>query len=187
MHNAWQWYEGCLDRRPLLTKAITSAFLTLLADVVGQCLEQGHNIKFDLGRLVRFATMGMFLQAPVTHYWYVLLDYCLPPTPYPWTPTTFVKLAFDQLLYAPSFMVLVITYLAIFSGSSWHGVLEQLKDEFAQTIVDNWKLWAPATIINLAYVPPALRVLYCNVIFFVWSIYLSLALGHQKEVDELLP
>jgi peroxisomal membrane protein 2 len=43
------------------------------------------------------------------------------------------------------------------------------------------KLWVPATIINIGFVPPLLRVLYLNVVFFFWSIYLSLVLNKEKS------
>jgi peroxisomal membrane protein 2 len=39
------------------------------------------------------------------------------------------------------------------------------------------KLWVPATVINIGFVPPILRVLYLNVVFFFWSIYLSLVIN----------
>jgi hypothetical protein len=42
------------------------------------------------------------------------------------------------------------------------------------------KLWVPATVVNLAFVPPILRVLYLNVVFFFWSIYLSLKLNKEE-------
>jgi peroxisomal membrane protein 2 len=45
------------------------------------------------------------------------------------------------------------------------------------------KLWIPATVINIAFVPPLLRVLYLNCVFFFWSIYLSLVLNKEEEID----
>lgn len=39
------------------------------------------------------------------------------------------------------------------------------------------KLWLPASAINMLFVKPSLRVLYVNVIFFVWTIILSLMLN----------
>ena len=166
--------------------------MTFVGDIVGQCMEQymeqdqhdgnGNNpALLDFVRLARFSTMGMFLQAPITHYYYVALDHYLPPTPFPWTPITFFKLVIDQTIYAPSFLYLVIVYLAIVGGSSWHDTEKQLEDEYWTTLVNNWKLWVPATVINMAYVPPAFRVLYCNVVFFGWSIYLSLALNNNQQ------
>lgn len=47
------------------------------------------------------------------------------------------------------------------------------------------KLWVPATVINIAFVPPILRVLYLNVVFFFWSIFLSLKLNKDgTEIKE---
>ena len=191
MHRTWQWYETNLDRRPLVTKAMTSALVTLVADFVGQCIEQYHadtnangigGLKhLDLDRLVRFSTMGMFLQAPATHYYYLALDYYLPPTPLPWTHTTFFKLAIDQTIYGPSYLFLVIVYLAIIEGSSWHNIQEQLQDNYWTTLFNSWFVWIPASVVNMAYVPPAFRVLYCNVVSGGWSIYLSLALNHSRK------
>ena len=42
------------------------------------------------------------------------------------------------------------------------------------------KIWIPATILNIAFVKPALRVLYDNVIFLFWTIYLSMILNGDR-------
>jgi len=36
-------------------------------------------------------------------------------------------------------------------------------------------------VINIGFVPPIFRVLYLNVVFFFWSIYLSLVLNKDEE------
>ena len=38
-----------------------------------------------------------------------------------------------------------------------------------------------ATVVNIAVVPPALRVLYVNAVFFCWAIFLSLVVNKQAE------
>jgi peroxisomal membrane protein 2 len=43
--------------------------------------------------------------------------------------------------------------------------------------VVNWRVFLPASFINLAFVPPELRVGFINVIFFGWSIYLSIVVN----------
>ncbi len=48
------------------------------------------------------------------------------------------------------------------------------------------KLWVPATVVNLAFVPPILRVLYLNCVFFFWSIFLSLKLNKDESSSESL-
>ena len=41
------------------------------------------------------------------------------------------------------------------------------------------KLWIPASIVNIAFVQPSLRVLFVNVVFFFWTIILSLMLNQS--------
>ncbi len=43
------------------------------------------------------------------------------------------------------------------------------------------KLWLPATVINIAFVPPMLRVLYLNAVFFFWCIFLSVQLNKEES------
>jgi peroxisomal membrane protein 2 len=62
-----------------------------------------------------------------------------------------------------------------------HQILAKLTRIFRRFILNNTgKLWVPATIINIGFVPPLFRVLYLNVIFFFWSIYLSLVLNKEE-------
>jgi peroxisomal membrane protein 2 len=178
----WKHYESELHSRPILTKSVTAAILVGCGDLVGQCIELYMSSKngpmmIDWWRLARFATLGFFLQAPITHYFYMVLDDKLPPTPSPWTATTFIKLAIAELLFAPTFTVLVFLFLGLLEGDSLMQIGQRLQLQFITTMIANWKLWVPAIFGNLAFCPPELRVLYCNVIFFVWSIFLSLILN----------
>lgn len=181
LYRAWKVYGKALDRRPVLTKSITACIIVGLGDVAGQYLEGPEDgatkVVFDAIRLCRFASMGMIVQAPITHYYYEALDKYFPPTETPWTRTTFLKLLIDQTIYAPTFLWMVFVYLGLLEGSSWHEIDEQLDRDYFTTLCANWKLWIPATLINLAYCAPRYRVLYCNLVFFVWSIFLSLVLS----------
>jgi peroxisomal membrane protein 2 len=195
-HRLWRWYNQCLNRRPVVTKSLTAGVIVSLGDIVGQCMELAASspsssestsnfpLAFDVVRLARFCSMGMFLQAPVTHYYYLALDRHLPPTPNsPWTLTTFVKLFIDQTTYAPAFLFAVFLYLGILEGDPWNVIWTKLQSEYFSTMVANWKLWIPATLLNMAYVPPQFRVLYCNVIFFGWSIFLSIILNEEPPTN----
>jgi Mpv17 / PMP22 family len=46
------------------------------------------------------------------------------------------------------------------------------------------KLWIPASLVNLAFVKPTLRVLYVNVVFFAWTIILSMILNNDGASGE---
>lgn len=163
----------------------------------------------DMARTLRFAFFGLVLQAPWNHFYYLLLDGALPPTEEPWTATTGIKVVIDQFVQAPIFTVLIFAFLGFLEGKNLEAVKKQLDDDYTDTMLANcksiavspsWipltltqrvlfdrstlsvsgKLWVPATAINIAFVPPILRVLYLNCVFFFWSIFLSLKLNKEE-------
>jgi hypothetical protein len=71
--------------------------------------------------------------------------------------------------------------LGALEGKKIEEIRQKLKDDYPETIVNNWKLFIPATVINIGFVPPILRVLYLNVVFFFWCIYLSLVLNKEEQ------
>jgi len=178
--NFWNWYDRQLRENPVITKSLTASIIVSMGDFCGQYIEHRRNPneeEYDLARIGRFFLLGGILQAPVTHYYFAALDAKFPPKlNNPWTSTTFLKLAIDQLLFAPTFTLVLFFFLDTLQCKSWDYQLHHLEDEYSRTMIDNWKLWIPAVLLNFAFCPPKLRVLYNNVIFFVWSICLSLLL-----------
>jgi len=186
---AWQAYNDALNTDPLLVKSVTAGVILGAADLAGQALEDSlrdgdERTDLDIARTVRFAFFGLVLQAPWNHFYYQLLDGAIPPTADPWTPTTAIKTVIDQFVQAPIFTVLIFAFLGFLEGKNLEAIKEQLEDDYTDTMVANWKLWVPATVINLAFVPPILRVLYLNCVFFFWSIFLSLKLNKDESNSE---
>ena len=192
IQQAWTSYNDALEAQPLLVKSLTAGVLLGAADLAGQAVQQvtasaaadddeeTKSASIDFARTARFAFFGLVLQAPWNHAYYLLLDGAIPPTEDPWTTTTAIKTVIDQFVQAPIFTVLIFAFLGILEGKNAEQIKSQLEDDYADTMVANWKLWVPATVINLAFVPPILRVLYLNVVFFFWSIFLSLKLNKDE-------
>lgn len=183
---AWAAYNDALDAYPLAVKSVTAGVILGAADLAGQALERSKSddedeAKVDVGRAARFAFFGLVLQAPWNHFYYQFLDGALPPTEDPFTTTTAVKVAIDQFVQAPIFTVLIFTFLGVLEGKSLEAVQTQLENDYKDTMLANWKLWVPATAVNLAFCPPILRVLFLNCVFFFWSIFLSLKLNKAEE------
>jgi len=112
------------------------------------------------------------------------LDGALPPTVDPLSATTGIKVVIDQFIQAPIFTITIFFFLGLLEGKSIDDVKGQLKREYKSTMVANWKLWVPATILNIGFCPPRLRVLFLNCIFFFWSIFLSIKLN-KKNAEEV--
>lgn len=76
-------YNGWLDRKPLLTKSITSGFMYLAGDALAQGAEhynakkEGKEVgkfKFNWHRLGVFFVYGVAIAGPCYHYWFNNLD-----------------------------------------------------------------------------------------------------------------
>lgn len=182
---AWNAYNNALVQDPLITKSVTASVILGAADLTGQILENNkksdaEDTPIDLARVARFALFGLILQAPWNHYYYLYLDGVLPPTEDPFTATTGIKVIIDQFVQAPIFTVIIFVFLGLLEGKSINDIKSQLDADYKDTMLANWKLWVPATMVNLAFCPPVLRVLFLNCVFFFWSIFLSLKLNSDS-------
>lgn len=192
----WQTYYERLTTHPLLVKAVTALVLMILADLSAQGVEYCRGIHASSGddsnnddddddvmsngldwlRALRFGAFGL-IGAPWTHYYYHYLDRFLPPTPTPWTLTTFAKVVIDQFIQAPAMLALIIMGLAFMEGRGWDGMKESMQGQYLSALLQNWTVWIPTTVVNMAFVAPSLRVLFDNLVFFGWTIYLSMFLN----------
>ena len=182
---AWDAYNMALDTDPLVTKSVTAGLILGAADFSGQLLEKQSSDdadkEIDIAREARFAFFGLVLQAPWNHFYYLLLDGALPPTEDPFTAVTFEKVIIDQFIQAPIFTVLIFAFLGKLEGKDNQAIQQQLENDYKDTMLANWKLWVPATAVNIGFCPPVLRVLFLNCVFFFWSIFLSLKLNKSEN------
>ncbi len=201
----WSSYLSALESDPLLVKSVTAGVILGAADLSGQAIQQSllavaaesttatnivkkHGIDedegggvVDIARFARFAFFGFILQAPWNHFYYQFLDGALPPTEDPFTYTTAIKVLIDQFIQAPIFTLIIFAFLGLLEGKSIPEIRRQLDEDYVDTMLANWKLWVPATAVNIAFCPPILRVLFLNVVFFFWSIFLSLKLNKSED------
>ena len=98
-----------------------------------------------------------------------------------WTTTTALKVAIDQGLQAPVFTALIFVFFAVIEGRGVDAGVSQVKDELAPTLLKNWLIFLPATVVNLGFVPLELRVLFINVVFFFWVIILSPLINETSQ------
>ena len=68
-------------------------------------------------------------------------------------------------------------------GKSLKDVRGQLGRDYKDTMVANWKLWVPATAVNITFCPPALWILFLKCAFFLFEYFLSLKLNGDSDGD----
>eukprot|EP00761_Pharyngomonas_kirbyi_P005365 gb/GECH01005370.1/.p1 GENE.gb/GECH01005370.1/~~gb/GECH01005370.1/.p1 ORF type:complete len:213 (+),score=41.92 gb/GECH01005370.1/:1-639(+) len=189
VQKSWDWYLNQLKQNPILTKAISSAFLSAFADIFAQVLLEGKvkslNIAglrgMDFERMLKFTIFGL-VSGCISHFWYLILDGVFNekvtknlrltlPSGLDLNFTPWLKLIVDQLGFAPSINVFFFSFMALLDGKP-HEIQNRLKSLWP-TLKTSWKVWPLAQYFNFNFVPPHLRVLFSNMVAFFWSVYLA--------------
>eukprot|EP00873_Tetraselmis_striata_P012689 jgi/Tetstr1/432953/TSEL_022291.t1 len=112
------------------------------------------------------------VHGPLCHFWYKLLDESVLPSR-PKSPLAIaLKIALDQLLFGPLFLIIFWTVLKTFEGRPYEA-LPLIEAKLFPTMIVGYMLWPAAHIINFRFIPSAQRVLYINLITIFWTTYLS--------------
>ena len=87
-----------LEKKPTRTKACTSFVGFIIGDILAQ---QISGTPFNPLRCLRLGAYGLFLDGPIGHQWYRLLDATVFPKDPQGTKAVLTKTALDQLVWAP--------------------------------------------------------------------------------------
>jgi len=179
-------YAALLERAPLATKALTAGFIVAAGDGICQlAIEKKDGASFDWVRLSRFFATGAILVGPTLHVWFGTLFRAFPPPAaaaaggFSGMIPGLKRLAADQLVFAPIFNPVFITFVFALEGRIGD-VPETLKNEWVNMTVSNWSLWGPAQLVNFQFVPVKYQVLFANCVAVIWNTYLSWK-AHEDE------
>ncbi|KAJ8437371.1 hypothetical protein Cgig2_020390 [Carnegiea gigantea] len=199
-------YLELLAKFPVLTKAVTSAFLTLIGDLICQFLLMvfgkadilaiEHGIK-DLH--VHFLGAGaggsnsaflVRLQNPNTtsishHCTYILVNWSLYLELLAHSCVSFlirVDLRVLQFLFAPMFIGVFLSSLVALEGRPAE-VIPKLQQEWFSSVLANWQLWIPFQFVNFRFVPQQFQVLASNFVALIWNVILSFK-AHKEVVPK---
>ncbi|KAA8517878.1 hypothetical protein F0562_015333 [Nyssa sinensis] len=171
------WYLSLLEKYPVLTKAVTSALLTLFGDLICQvAIDQVPSL--DLKRTFLFTLLGLVLVGPTLHFWYLYLSKLVT---LPGSSGAFLRLLLDQFLFSPIFIGVFLSTLVTLEGRPSQ-VVPKLQQEWFSAVLANWQLWIPFQFLNFRFVPQQFQVLAANFIALIWNVILS-----YKAHKEILP
>ncbi|KAG2683690.1 hypothetical protein I3760_10G044000 [Carya illinoinensis] len=178
--NNWSllsWYMALLAKYPVSTKALTSALLTLIGDLICQLvIDQVPSL--DWKRTFLFTLLGLVLVGPTLHFWYLYLSRLVT---LPGASGAFLRLLLDQFLFSPIFIGVFLATLVTLEGRPSLAI-PKLQQEWFSAVLANWKLWIPFQFLNFRFVPQQFQVLAANFIAVVWNVVLSF-IAHK----EILP
>ncbi|MBA0644984.1 hypothetical protein Goklo_013147, partial [Gossypium klotzschianum] len=161
-------YLALLAKHPVLTKAVTSALLTCVGDLICQ-LAIDHAPSLDVKRTFLFTLLGLVLVGPTLHFWYLCLSNLVK---LPGASGAILRLLLDQFMFSPIFIGVFLSTLVTLEGKPSQ-VIPKLRQEWFSAVIANWQLWIPFQFLNFRFVPQQFQVLAANFIALVWNVILS--------------
>ncbi|CAH3916642.1 unnamed protein product [Pieris brassicae] len=176
------WWRHSLKTRPVLTNTIVYASFYTAAELSQQTFNKIYapeKPELDLKSAGRIAAVGSSLYAPTLYFWYKFLDRKFVGTS---MRAVLTKVASDQFLMTPVLLAGFYILLGFLEGKE--DVLEELKQKYWKTFIANQAFWIPGQIINFAFVPPNLRVVYVASASFLWINILCFIKRQKVDVKE---
>ncbi|KAK8061552.1 sym-1 [Apiospora phragmitis] len=165
------WYQARLASRPLLTQSITTAVLFATGDITAQQLVDKKGIDgHDFARTGRMALYGGAVFGPAATTWFGFLQRNVTVRGSP-NATIAARVACDQLLFAPTFIGLFLSSMAVMEGGSPQDKLEK---SYKPALQANYMVWPFVQLVNFKFVPLHHRVLFVNIISIGWNCFLSM-------------
>ncbi|KAJ3927578.1 MAG: hypothetical protein NXY57DRAFT_1050924 [Lentinula lateritia] len=161
-------YSAAFARRPMATQSATSAVIFGAGDVIAQQLVDRRGLRnHDVTCLF----------GPVLTKWHQFINRRHFDSP------------FRAVVYKVCLASAVITVPMFFGSMS---ILEgrpdeaipRIKNSYVPTLTRGWCLFIPAQIVNFAFVPVSMRILFFSTVALCWNTYLSFFNAEQRRLQE---
>ncbi|KAL6764900.1 hypothetical protein V8C86DRAFT_2465382 [Haematococcus lacustris] len=167
----WQRYLYQLHKKPLRTKALTSAMIASISDIVAQRIISGGYRNWR--RTLAMAIYGFLWNGPSAHFWQMFMESMFQGST--GLLTVLKKVIIDQTSYGPLCNLMFMSYATVvLEGKTLSFLRNKVQVEYPKVQLNGWKVWPLAALINYAFVPIHLRVLFVNLVALCWAIFLLL-------------
>ena len=135
-------YLNALEARPLTTKLCTSGTLMATSDVIRQLLEQRERTTpfvWSVARTGRQTSFALFVHVPYLHVYHPWVERLAAPHAHR-SGVTVVKVVLDQLLAAPPFMAVFLSYMSLLEGRSPEDTARRVEQQLWPLLLDSWSV-----------------------------------------------
>lgn len=168
----WDAYQGYLETHPVTTKALTSASINALSDVVAQLMSGTKSANLNRRTVRQQFVVGAIFCGPVIHYWYEVLGRLFKNYDHKKMSTVLRMMLVDQGLFAPVYMYAWFHAVGIVGGESLPEIRAKIGTQYLPVLLASYKIWPAVMLVNFKFVPPPLRVLFANLVSLVWTVIL---------------
>ena len=193
-------YNAQLQKKPLITKTITSGFIALISEWLrvyitkrrlnysltrstrnNNLIMNPHDILslstasiYSWQKVVLMGSFGFLVSGPLHHYWYRFLDLIVVNRmAVPQGIRGLVKVIIHQLALTPSFLAFTLGFMEYLSTHSTTTTYSTIKRLYVRTLFTNWKIITILQAINLGAVPESHKVIFNDLINIWWFSYLT--------------
>lgn len=185
----WASYSTVLDQSPLPTKAVTSATVYTIGDLIAQSTEGKSIGEVDRARVIRSLLAGLIGHGPLSHVWYDLSENLFENVMHlhGWFGTV-IKVVIDQTTWGPFWNNTYILLLGMMKMDKLENIFSEMKRTTIPLIVSGLKLWPLAHCVTYGLVPVENRLLWVDLVEIIWVTILATAAasgGKGSESEEV--
>ncbi|XP_046838725.1 protein Mpv17 isoform X3 [Vespa crabro] len=148
-------YQKLLSKYPVRTQAVQAGILMGLGDQLAQNFVERNKFKdLDFARTGHFISIGFFIAGPATTTWYRILDKYIGSKG---GVVVMKKVLCDQLLFAPSFLSILLVSIGLLQGNDIDSLKHKLKTNYFEILLNNYKY----------------QVLLVQSVALLWNTYIS--------------
>ncbi|XP_032677754.1 protein Mpv17 isoform X1 [Odontomachus brunneus] len=178
MRNISRIYQTVLKKYPVGTQAVQAGILMGLGDQIAQNFIESSSKPIDYVRTMQFAGIGLFISGPATRTWYGILDTYIGSKGY---TVGIKKVACDQLLFAPTFIAVLLVAIGVCQGKDIEKLKIKLANEYSDILINNYKLWPMVQLVNFSLVPLNYQALVVQSVALLWNSYISYRTSLDKH------
>ncbi|KAJ3860152.1 hypothetical protein EV359DRAFT_75327 [Lentinula novae-zelandiae] len=174
-------YSAAFARRPMATQSATSAVIFGAGDVIAQQLVDRRGLRnHDVTCLF----------GPVLTKWHQFINRRHFDSPFRAVVYKVCLSLIPLIRCAHSIQASAVITVPMFFGSM--SILEgrpdeaipRIKNSYVPTLTRGWCLFIPAQIVNFAFVPVSMRILFFSTVALCWNTYLSFFNAEQRRLQE---
>ena len=172
--DVWRSYNNILSMAPLQTKAVTSATVYTIGDILSQRQEGSDIGSLDRPRILRSLIAGLIGHGPMSHVWYHVSEDFFENTLHLSAWWDFIpKVIVDQTVFGPVWNNSYIILLGIMQLQSPSQIWNDMKRTTLPLIISGLKLWPFVHCITYGLIPVENRLLWVDAVEIVWVMILA--------------
>jgi protein Mpv17 len=183
----WDSYTCVLHNNPISTKAITSASVYAIGDLIAQRTEGKAMGELDRMRALRSLLAGLIGHGPLSHLWYNFSENLFHNILH-WTAWWSIvpKVALDQGFWGPIWNNTYLLLLGLMKRESLDTIWQDAKRTTIPLVVSGLKLWPLAHCVTYGLIPVENRLLWVDLVEILWVTILASAAAGVEDAHDMV-